>query len=218
MMTISPLSVGEPAPWFSAATGGDHPDAVAFDELAGRYIVLFFFGTATRPDVASALTALGRRSDLFDREHALLLGISNDRDDFGQGRLRQDHCGQLFLLDASGIAAKQYGVVDPAAAVVAAAVRPVAFMLSPALQIVEIVPLADPAGFIERITSRLSEFLANPLVAQNAPVLIVPKVFDRPFCRQLVELYEATGGREIGAMENKGKVVERFDPKVQEAL
>jgi peroxiredoxin len=212
-MTISPLSVGEPAPWFSAATGGDHPDAVTFDELAGRYIVLFFFGTATRPDVAEALTALGRRTDLFDREHALLVGISNDRDDFSQGRVRADHGGQLFLVDASGIAAKQYGVVDPAAAVVAAAVRPVAFMLSPALKIIEIVPLADTAGFVRRITSRLSEFLANPLGTQNAPVLIVPQVFDLPFCRQLVELYEATGGREIGAMENRGKVVERFDPK-----
>jgi peroxiredoxin len=205
--------MGEPAPWFSAATGGDHPDAVAFDELAGRYIVLFFFGTATRPDVAEALSALGRRNDLFDREHALLLGISNDRDDFNHGRLRQDLGGQLFLVDASGTAAKQYGVADPAAAIVAAAVRPVAFVLSPALQIIEIVPLADTAEFIGRITSRLSELLAKPVAAQNAPVLIVPQVFDRPFCRQLVDLYEASGGREIGMMENKGKIVERFDPK-----
>ena len=217
-MTTSPLSVGEPAPWFSAATGGNHSDTIAFDELAGRYIVLFFLGTAARPDVAEVLAALSHRNDLFDRKRALLLGISNDPDDFTQGRVRQHHTGQLFLLDSSGIAAKQYGVADPATGVVAAANRPVAFMLSPALQIIEIVPLADPAGFVGRVVSLLSELLANPPSAQNAPVLIVPQVFDRAFCRQLVDLYEATGGRELGSIENKGKIVERFDPKFRKRL
>jgi predicted 2-oxoglutarate/Fe(II)-dependent dioxygenase YbiX/peroxiredoxin len=218
MVMISPLGVGEPAPWFSAATGGDPSDTVTFDELAGRYIVLFFLGTAARPDVAKVLAALSHRDELFDREHALLVGISNDRDDFTRGRLRQHHAGQLFLLDSSGMAAKKYGLADPATAVVTEAIYPVAFLLSPALQIIEIVPLVDPASFVDRVISLLSELLANPPTAQNAPVLIVPQVFDRAFCRQLVDLYEATGGREIGSVENEGKIVERTDPEFRKRL
>jgi 2OG-Fe(II) oxygenase superfamily len=90
--------------------------------------------------------------------------------------------------------------------------------LSPTLQIIEIVTLAQPAGFIGRIVSLLSEILANPPNAQNAPVLVVPHIFDRSFCRQLVDLYEATGGREIGLVENMGKIVERVDPKLRKRL
>src|SRR6185312_3466561 len=107
------LSAGEPAPWFSAACGRNHADVIAFDELAGRCIVLFFFGTASRPDVAVTLTALAHRDDLFDHKRALFVGISNDRDDFDQGRLRSSSPGHLFLLDTSGFAAKQYRLVDP---------------------------------------------------------------------------------------------------------
>jgi peroxiredoxin len=218
MLTISSLSAGEPAPWFSAATGSDHADMIAFDELAGRYVVLFFFGSAARSDVAETLAALGHHNDLFDRKRALLLGISNDPDDFNQGRVRPHDPSQLFLLDSSGIAAKQYGLADPATAVVATAIRPVAFILSPALQIIEIVPLAEPAGFVTQVASLLSELLANPPRSQNAPVLIVPHIFDRAFCRQLVDLYDTMGGRELGAIENEGKIVERFDPKFKKRL
>jgi predicted 2-oxoglutarate/Fe(II)-dependent dioxygenase YbiX/peroxiredoxin len=217
-MTISPPGVCEPAPWFSAATGSSHADTITFDELAGRYIVLFFFGTAARPDVAGALAALGHHNDLFDGKRALLLGISNDPDDFNQGRVRQQYTGQLFLLDSSGRAAKQYGVANPATTVVAAAIRPVAFIVSPALQILEIVPLADPASFVARVVSLLSELLANPPGAQTLPVLIVPQVFDRAFCRHLIGLYEATGGREIGLIENEGKITERVDTRFRKRL
>jgi peroxiredoxin len=166
-MPTTPLCVGDPAPWFSATTGGNHPDAIAFDELAGRYIVLFFLGTAARPDVVEVLAALSPRIDLFDRKRVLFVGISNDPDDFTEGRVCQYHTGQLFLLDTSGMAAKQYGVADPAKAVVAAAIRPVAFILSPALQIIGVVPLADPAGLVGRVASLLSEIVANPPVADG---------------------------------------------------
>ena len=207
------LSVGEPAPWFSAATGSNHLDTVMFDELAGRYIVLFFFGTAARPDVAQVLAAFGRRNDLFDYNRALLLGVSNDPGSFNEGGVQQHHTGQLFLWDSNGIAAKEYGVAEPAMPEVPAAIRPVAFILSPTLQIIEIISLSEPAVFIGRVVSLLSELLANPPSVQNPPVLVVPQVFDRAFCRKLIDLYNTNGGREIGLIENNGKIVERSDPK-----
>jgi peroxiredoxin len=213
MMTIQPLSVGEPAPWFSAATGSDTLDTVTIDELAGRYIVLFFFGTAARPDVAEVFATFERCDNVFDHKRALFLGISNDPDDFTQGRVHPHRPGQLYLWDTNGAAVRRYAVAPTDTAVVPATIPPVAFILTPTLQIVEIVRLVEPATFVRQVASLLDDVLANPPDAQTAPVLVVPRVFDRAFCRQLVDLYNTTGGREIGSVENKGRILEQFDPQ-----
>jgi peroxiredoxin/predicted 2-oxoglutarate/Fe(II)-dependent dioxygenase YbiX len=209
----SPLGVGEPAPWFSAAASRNPLESVAFDELAGRYIVLFFFGSAGQPEVAKVFDALALRKDLFGDEHAVFLGISSDPNDFERERVRRRQSGQLFLWDANGSAALKYGVAQTASAAVPGQIRPTAFVVSPALQIVEILQMAEPTAFVGRMTSLLSGLLASQTDEQNAPVLVVPQVFDRAFCDQLIERYRSEGGREIGVIEQKGKIVERFDPK-----
>jgi predicted 2-oxoglutarate/Fe(II)-dependent dioxygenase YbiX/peroxiredoxin len=217
-MTNSPLNVGEPAPWFAAATDSNHSGGVMFDELAGRYIVLFFFGSAARPDAAEVLAAFERRNDLFDDGRALFVGISNDAEDFNQGRVRQHHAAQLFLLDSNGVATRQYLSQPAAVGRALAPIRPTAFVLSPALQIIEIVALAEPATFVGRIASLLNELPARSAGLQNTPVLVVPQIFDRAFCGHLIDLYESAGGREIGSIENDGKVVESFDQKFRKRL
>ena len=207
-MTIAQtLNIGEPAPWFSAACSNNN-EVIAFDELAGRYIVLFFFGRADRPDVAEALDAIGRYNDLFDGKRSLFLGISNDPNDLSHARVCNQHIGQLFLRDSNGVAAERYGV----------ATNPVAFFVSPSLQIVEIVRLNEPAAFVARIAETLRKLLANPSTTSNAPVLVVPSVFDRSLCRKLIELYDSSGGREIGQIETDNKIVERFDPNFRKRL
>lgn len=213
MKTTTPLTVGEPAPWFPGAIRGYQGGTVSFDELAGRYIVLFFFGSAAQPDIRQLIAKFGDRTDLLDGKRALFVGISNDPDDFNQGRACPTHDGQCFLQDSTGIAAKQYGLSEPDSMVTPSAISPLAFILNPALQIMEIIPWTEPSAFLDRVMSRLSERLTNSTIAQNAPVLVVPQVFDRDFCRRLVELYDAAGGREIGAIESKGKIVAQFDPK-----
>lgn len=209
MANVVPLSPGEPAPWFSAAASANATDAIAFDELAGRYIVLFLFDSAARPEVAEAIAAFGRRHDVFGEQRAVLLGVTKDSKDFGRDCLRERNAGQVLLWDSSGSAAQQYNL----AGTTEAELRPTAFILSPVLQIVDIIPFAEPAKFVERIGSRVNELLAAPAEVRDAPLLVVPHVFDRSFCDRLIGLYESAGGREIGSIEYRGKVVERFDPK-----
>ena len=86
------------------------------------------------------------------------------------------------------------------------------------MQIMQVIPWTDPDAFFEQVVSGLSSHLANPPRIQSAPVLVVPQVFDGSVCRELVELYESRGGREIGSIEMGGKVVERFDPKFRKRL
>ncbi|MCK1313547.1 MULTISPECIES: 2OG-Fe(II) oxygenase [unclassified Bradyrhizobium] len=211
-----PLNVGEPAPWFSASTGTQLRNTIAFDELAGRLIVLFFFGTAARPSVAEALSAFEKHDDLFDGKRALFVGVSNDPDDFRLERVRHDRAGQLFLFDSTGAILRRY--VAPEEPTALATIEPAAFILSPALQIIEIVRLAQPTGFVGQIVSKLTDQLDSPPSGQAAPVLIIPQVFDPLFCRKLVDLHEANGGREIGVVENEGKIVRRFDPTFRKRL
>lgn len=215
MTIVKALSVGEPAPWFSV-TAGNTSERIAFDELAGRHIVLFFFGSAERPDIAATLGEFGDRSDLFDHNRALLLGVSNDPNDFHQRRVHERPAGQLIGLDSDGLVAKHYGLIDPTA--VTSRIRPTAFIMSPKLQILEIMPFTRAPAFTEQVVKALNEHLAKPADVRNAPVLVVPNVFDRAFCRELINLYEATGGRELGAVELGGKAVEQFDPAFRKRL
>jgi peroxiredoxin len=147
---MSPLAVGEPAPWFATATDNKRANGVALDELAARHIVLFLFGSARRPDVAEVLSALGRRNDLPEHKYALLLGVGNDPDDFNRPYAHQQHAGQLFLWDSGSAVAKRYGAANPTGTETPSAIRPCAYILNPGLQFAEIIPLTEPTAFVEQ--------------------------------------------------------------------
>ncbi|MCI4677041.1 2OG-Fe(II) oxygenase [Rhodoblastus acidophilus] len=206
------LKIGDPAPWFAAAAGADR-GPVAFDELAGRFILLFFFSSAGAPDIAAALSSLDSKAEIFDGRRSQFVGVSNDPNDFASGRL-PGRAGQVYFLDASAAAAARYGI----AATPASPFRPIAFLLSPALQILNIIPFERADDFVRRSTLLLGAALAEPAAEQNAPILVVPHVFDRDLCRRLIELYDANGGREIGLIENKGQIVERTDTAYRKRL
>lgn len=204
-MERPPLNFGDPAPWFSATNGID-AEPIAFDELAGRPILLFFFGSTRQPGVAAALSALDQGGKIFDGNRALFVGVCSDPSDFAAGRLLQRD-GFIFLLDAHCNAARQYGAATSTAGVLC----PKAFLLSPTLQILNIDTFERPDFFVQRSLSLVGAVRSNPQNGQIAPILIVPHIFDPAFCRRLIDLYEKNGGREIGLIENKGQIVKRTD-------
>ena len=65
------LQPGDPAPWFRQRSTGN-PN-YAFDTVAGRYIVLCFFGTAADEAGQAALAAFAANRALFDDVQARLL-------------------------------------------------------------------------------------------------------------------------------------------------
>ncbi len=199
------ISVGEPAPWFLSAkhTG----EVVHFDELGGRYLVAFFFDQAS-PPVAEALAEI-ERCPLFDGNRALFVAISNRREDFSAGALPENRAGQLYLVDEKGLGMRRYGLTSPT--------QPVAFILSPALQVLDVVALNDPGAFAAHIGSALASLLASNRES-SAPVLIVPQVFDRPLCERLINLYDEAGGREIGTIERAGEAFNQFNPAFRKRL
>jgi predicted 2-oxoglutarate/Fe(II)-dependent dioxygenase YbiX/peroxiredoxin len=207
---MAALEIGEPAPWFavSAASGEAR---VVLDELAGRHIVLFLYGVASDPMVASALAGFDERG-MFEAGGNQFVGVG-----MADGPAPQ-RPGWHFAHDPRGLVARHYGVCPPEGEVGPDGIRPTAFVLSPALQVLAIVAADDATGLIERVVAELEGRRASPPAVHEAPVLIVPNVFDREFCAELVAEYEASGGREIGAIENAGNVVERFDPAFRKRL
>jgi predicted 2-oxoglutarate/Fe(II)-dependent dioxygenase YbiX/peroxiredoxin len=210
------VGVGEPIPWFSAATDANGNNFIAIDELAGRHAALFFFNSAANAAVSQALGELAQNLELFDGKRAIMVAVSGDRDDIEKSRFPGARSGQFFLLDQSAKASRQFGITQPTADGIA--VQPFAFILSPALQVLDIVPLTEPNEFVTRIASALREHLSASAEPETAPVLIVPRIFDREFCASLIDLYQAAGGRELGAIERADGPSERFDPQFRKRL
>ncbi|MDA0952503.1 MAG: 2OG-Fe(II) oxygenase, partial [Proteobacteria bacterium] len=91
-------------------------------------------------------------------------------------------------------------------------------VIDPALRILAVLPFdADPQAH-ERALRALVERLPRPDdhagVPLHAPVLIAPRIFERGFCRKLIELYDSNGGQESGFMrEIDGRTVAVNDHK-----
>ncbi len=201
MTGILRVNIGEPAPWFAGPNAPGQSSSIVLDEFAGHAVVLFFYGSAAHSEVADVLTRLTGRSCLFEQTRSIFIGISNDPNDVALDQGEQSEYLRLF--DLNGDVTRLY-FSDFS--------EPAAFVLSPALQIVEIIELADPTKFIEQISTRLAQLNTAPR-QQNAPVLIVPGVFDSELCVRLTNLYEVNGGREIGSIEFGGHQVQKFDPR-----
>ncbi|MDB5527032.1 MAG: hypothetical protein JWR51_135 [Devosia sp.] len=207
---MSMLKVGEPAPWFSVSQSGG-AGRVVLDELAGRDIVLLFYGSSTGQDAQRVLDDFARHGEAFGTGHAILIALGMA--EAGIPPQLATKADWHFGHDQNGALAKRYGLEssdDPSG------MASTAFVLSPALQVVEIASGAEQIA--ARILPLIEARRTHPPQAHDAPVLIVPGVFDTDFCAGLIDGYEANGGREIGAVENAGKVVERFDPAFRKRL
>jgi hypothetical protein len=95
------LRPGDPAPWFRQRSTSN--PAYAFDTVAGRYVVLCFFGTAGDEQGRSALAAAQTNRDLFDDEKACFFGVSVDPADRDSGRVREMLPGLRHFWDFDGL-------------------------------------------------------------------------------------------------------------------
>jgi predicted 2-oxoglutarate/Fe(II)-dependent dioxygenase YbiX/peroxiredoxin len=199
------LRRGEPAPWFRApAIGGS--GAYNFHTVAGRHVLMLFFGAAARPGAAAALALVEKHRALFDDVRTAFFGVTCDATDAAEGRVAQALPGIRFLLDPEREVSRLYGASGAAGE----AYRPFWLVLDPALRALALLPLARG----EEAIASLAAAAARPRDEDWAPVLLVPNVFEPPLCRRLIELYEAQGGEPSGFMrEVDGKTVLVADPE-----
>jgi len=208
------LQVGDPAPWFRQKSTSN-PD-FAFDTVAGRYIVLCFYGTGADEIGRGALAAFQEQHrSLFDDDKIALFGVSVDPADLAQGRAKQILPGIRHFWDFDGKVGRLYGALPHDASGVGVSVRRFWMVLNPTLRVRAVFPFKPDGSDRGEVMAYLR---ALPPVVRfagfeiPAPVLVIPDVFEPEFCRHLIGLYEEHGGQESGFMrEVDGKTVATHD-------
>jgi peroxiredoxin len=210
------LTPGDPAPWFRQRSLAN--EAYVIDTAGGRYLVLCFFGSAADPHSQAALAAVKTRPNFFNDETACFFGITVDLKDERERRLAESIPGYRFLLDFNGGASRLYGSIaadaDPRTEKIR--VRRMWVVLDPTLRVLRVIPFAEGQADIEELLRFLdglpppSRFAGFEL---QAPILVLPNVFEPAFCQKLIELYDTHGGQETGFMRDvAGKTVAVLDP------
>jgi predicted 2-oxoglutarate/Fe(II)-dependent dioxygenase YbiX/peroxiredoxin len=207
------LQPGDPAPWFHARTG--RSARFAFDTAAGRHIVLCFFATAADARSKRAIDAALGRPDLFDDARASFFGVSMDRSDEAEDRVPDRTPGYRFFHDHDGAVGRLYGALPREHDGAEAQARRFWLVLDPALRVVAHIPFdhhgAADTAMLVALEKALASF-ALPGARVDAPVLLIPNVFDAAFCAELIGIYETHGGTESGFMrEVDGKTVGVYD-------
>lgn len=193
------LSPGDPAPWF--VTRSSVNPKFHFDTVAGRYVILSFFGSSTTPAAQRLLREVHANQRLFDVVNLLFCGVSNDPADEVRVAASPVYAGILMFADFGNNIARGYGLVDSSAD--PPVFQPTTFVLDEGLRVLAVVPLVgDGSGHVETLSAILHRLPSLQQSTRTAPVLILDRVFEPELCQRLVGIYEAAGGKESGFMRD----------------
>ncbi len=199
-----------------AAANSFNPKYV-FATAAGRYIALCFFGSAAAPSTRAMLAAFSRRPDVFNDDHACVFAVSIDPEDNGRDRIRDRRPGFRVFWDFDRQVSRLYGVLAPNDTGGAPSGRnekfaPTTFVLDANLRVIAVLPIDDPAAHARELTDLVAGLPAIGGSDGFAPVLVLPRVFEPQFCRELIDLYEREGGEDSGFMRDEdGRTVGLID-------
>jgi len=209
--SFNTLTVGDPAPWFRQRSPAN--PSYIFDLAAGRYILLCFFGSAGDAAGRAAVDAVLAQGERFDDRRLAFFGVSTDPADEQEQRVAERIPGIRYFWDFDRGVSRMYGASPKDNS---EAYRRTWFLLDPTLRVIAAIPFAADGSDRASVFALLDKLPPPALYAGfavQAPVLILPNVFEWGLCRKLIELYEQHGGRESGFMrEVDGKTVLRTDP------
>lgn len=205
------FSLGDSVPWFVAPTA-ERQD-FHFSIAGGRYVVLTFLGSARDARLGAMAREMAACERVYNDLHASLFIVTCDRADLDEARLEERTPGARLFLDYGRRLSRLYGALDGAGN----AYRSFSLVLDRSLRVLASIPVADPAAHAAQV---LAVVEAQPAAGERgmagpgAPVLTVPHVFEREFCRELIALYEKKGGEDSGFMRTDpvtGKTVSVLD-------
>jgi predicted 2-oxoglutarate/Fe(II)-dependent dioxygenase YbiX/peroxiredoxin len=197
--------VGEPAPWFYSKTV-NNPRYV-FDTIAGRVVVLCFFGSLASPAGQRAQHLLAAHRRTFDGEHVLFLGVGNELSEAAQ--LRSDMPGFAFLHDFDQSVARLFGVAGSDRHESSHSFCPSWIVIDRGLTIRAVIPMRDDGSDGSLMLEAVAELRqASRFGDGHAPIIELPGVFEPALCQRLIDLHQLDGGTESGFMrEIDGRTV-----------
>ena len=201
------LTVGDPVPWFTLPSTSS--PKFHFDTVGGYFVVLCVFGSASHHNSASILKGFYERQSQFSELQAPFFGVSVDPDDTDLEELVEQPTFFKLMWDFEGIVSRQYGVFQ--AQEEAVVYQPTTFVLDRTLRVLRVFPVTNPDEHVNQVMQFLESLPApepHRIAERQAPVLLIPRVFDQEFCQYLIELFDADGGEDSGFMRDvDGKTV-----------
>jgi predicted 2-oxoglutarate/Fe(II)-dependent dioxygenase YbiX len=188
-----PLTVGDPAPWFTARTAGS--DAFVFDSAAGRWVLLCFLPHDAEAARAALLAASNARALFDDGKASLFLVVRNPQ----TGAEARDMRGVRWVLDYDGAVSRLYGALSGDGTE-----RPMWLLLDPTLRVSGMAALGQAAAVFDAL-QRIEAPADHAGVPMIAPVLTAPRIFDEALCARLIALHQADGGALTGVMRDVGE-------------
>lgn len=204
---------GEPAPAFRApANNGQILDS---DSLAGRYTTLCFFGSASHQEMAAMVATITANTEVFDGDEHQFVGVSIDPGDEGSAALTPAMSGVRILWDFDQVVSRLFGVVEGAGDD-GVSFQPLTVLLDARLRVLSVHRIDDPrdhpANLLQFLQS-LPQMGASRPASHQAPLLLVPMVFELDLCRRLIAHFDEVGGQPSGLLEDEdGQTVLTFDP------
>jgi predicted 2-oxoglutarate/Fe(II)-dependent dioxygenase YbiX/peroxiredoxin len=193
---------GDIAPWWNQGRY-----RFVFDSIGGRYVVLSFYQSARDAVGQAALRALDDHRCFIEEQKAAFFCVSADPSDQSVSKLDRNFSALRFLWDFDGTVNRAYGIGAGRLWIV----------LDPMLRVLEVIPFRSDGSDRQQLFDLLdnlpppSRFLGFEI---QAPILILSHVFEREFCRHLIDVFERHGGMESGFMQEMGaKTVENYDPQ-----
>jgi predicted 2-oxoglutarate/Fe(II)-dependent dioxygenase YbiX/peroxiredoxin len=189
-----PLTVGEPAPWFSCRTRDKQ--RYAFDTVAGRYVVLSFLGPSSASGEA-LLQELWAARTRFDDVRIAFFGVATDAPE--NASLHDSVPGIRFFWDTDKSVSALYGAVAEDGTY-----RNISYVLDPTLRVLAALPNAGPGhgATLLALLDKLPPLPGPELARAHAPVLVVPRIFEPALCRELIAYYQRHGGVDSGFMRD----------------
>ncbi|MEM7209522.1 MAG: 2OG-Fe(II) oxygenase [Pseudomonadota bacterium] len=197
------LAVGVRPPMFKGLTRVN--PQFAFETIArGQYVVLSFFGSSNSDSGASFLRKLLECRNLFDDDRASFFGVSTDPADYHKSRIEDQMPGIRFFYDLDQKIQNLYKINELYPPLERSNDQHLlSLILDPNLRVLKRFDTSNPALHANEVFDTLMS-LSSPHHQQNfipkAPVLRVPRVFEREFCQHLISIYEENGGTESGFM------------------
>jgi predicted 2-oxoglutarate/Fe(II)-dependent dioxygenase YbiX/peroxiredoxin len=201
------IILGDPVPWFNAPvlTGGSFDLHV----FGGRWVVLSFLGAPARPEVDRKIAELLQDSQLFDEDRIVVRAVLTEAPSDIAKYAAISTKALAFLADYDGAISRSFGAFG----------KPRTVVLDPMLRAVADIPWDFAPGHAQTLRDVLNGLPPvddSAGVPLNAPVLIVPRVFDFPLCEFLVQFYQQQGGEDSGFyLDVDGKTTTAVDYRLK---
>src|SRR5262245_41535115 len=209
-ISFASLLPGDPCPWLVQRTPGRA--RFKFHTMAGRYLLLCFFLSASDAQGRSAIEAIQRHRNLFDDKFASVFAISIDPADECESRLTDSIPGIRVMWDFDKSVSRMCGALSEQD-LTGNLMRGQRFwmLVDPTLHVLAKVPFRadDPEhkAIFDYLKSSPPPDRYGGLQIP-APILVLPNVFERAFCKSLIETYEQNGGTDSGVVRDNAGVLD----------